>query len=155
VNEHKLSILRRENSGNFRNKEKEYLKERIKELESKNKYKNIRDLYRGINKCKKCFQPSAYFVKDERGDQHADPHKILNRWKNYFCQLLNVHRNGDVRQTEMLTAEPFVPDPSASDVDFLFGIWKGIYLQVLIKFLQYRLREEGKYCVRRFIILLG
>jgi hypothetical protein len=40
----------------------------------------------------------------------VDLHNILNRWKNYFCQLLNVHGRGGggVRQTEMHTAEPFV-----------------------------------------------
>jgi hypothetical protein len=60
-------------------------------------------------------------VKDERGDLVADPRKILNMWKNYFCQLLNVHRADGVRQTEMHTAEPFVPDPSASEAKFLIG----------------------------------
>jgi hypothetical protein len=56
-------------------------------------------------------------VKHERGDLLADPHKILNRWKNYFYQLLNAHGAGGVRQTEMHTAEPFVPEPSASEVE--------------------------------------
>jgi hypothetical protein len=60
-------------------------------------------------------------VKDERGDLLADPHKILNTWKNYFCQLLNVHGAGGVRQTEMHTAEPFVPEPSASEVEVAVG----------------------------------
>jgi hypothetical protein len=46
-------------------------------------------------------------VKDENGDLLADPHNILNRWKNYFSQLLNVHRVSDVRQIEIHTAEPF------------------------------------------------
>jgi hypothetical protein len=40
----------------------------------------------------------------------------LNRWKNYFCQLLNVHGVNDVRQTEIHTAEPLVPEPSSSEV---------------------------------------
>jgi hypothetical protein len=31
----------------------------------------------------------------------ADPHNILNRWKNYFSQLLNVHNVSDVRQIEV------------------------------------------------------
>jgi hypothetical protein len=57
-------------------------------------------------------------AEDERGDLLADPHKILNKWKNYFCQLLNVHGVGCVRQTEMHTAEPFVLEPSASEVEF-------------------------------------
>jgi hypothetical protein len=36
--------------------------------------------------------------KDENGDLLADSHNILNRWKNYFSQSLNVHRVIDVRQ---------------------------------------------------------
>jgi hypothetical protein len=55
-------------------------------------------------------------VEDEKGDLFADPHKILIGCKNYFCQLLNVCGAGGVRQTEMHTAEPFMPEPSASEL---------------------------------------
>jgi hypothetical protein len=41
----------------------------------------------------------------------------LNRWKSYFCQLLNVHGIYDVRQKEIHTAEPLVPEPSSSEVE--------------------------------------
>jgi hypothetical protein len=51
----------------------------------------------------------------------VEPHKILNRWKNYFCQLLNVCGAGGVRQTEIHTAEPFVPEPSASEIEVAVG----------------------------------
>jgi hypothetical protein len=44
-------------------------------------------------------------VEDENCDMLADSHSILNSWKNYFSQLLNVHNVSDVRQTE-------VPGPS-------------------------------------------
>jgi hypothetical protein len=91
VNEENLSDVRREASRHFRNKKREYLKDKINELESNSKNKNIRDLYRGINEFKKGYQPRTNLVKDKRGDLLADSHKILNRWKNYFCQLLNVH----------------------------------------------------------------
>jgi hypothetical protein len=77
--------------------------------------------YRVTNEFKKGYQPRTNLVKDERGDLLADPHKILNRWKNYFCQPLNVHGAGGVRQTEMHTAEPFVPEPSASEVEVDIG----------------------------------
>jgi hypothetical protein len=40
-------------------------------------------------------------VKDENGDLLADSHNILNKWKNYFSQLMNVHRVSDVRQIEI------------------------------------------------------
>jgi hypothetical protein len=117
ANEDNRSDVQREASGYFRNKKREYLKDRINELESSGKNKNIRDLYRGINEFKKGYQPRNNLVKDERGDLLPDPHKIFNRWKNYICQLLKKHRAGDVRQTEMYTAEPFVPEPSASEVE--------------------------------------
>jgi hypothetical protein len=71
---------------------------------------------RGINEFKKGYQPRTNLVKDKGGDLLANPHKILNRWKNYFCQLLNVHGMRGVRHTEMHTAKPFVPKPSASEV---------------------------------------
>jgi hypothetical protein len=64
-------------------------------------------------------------VEKERGNLLVDPHKILNRWKNYFCQLLNVHGAGGVRQTKMHTAKPFVPEPSASEVEVAIGKLKG------------------------------
>jgi hypothetical protein len=54
-------------------------------------------------------------VRDERGDLHADSHKILNRWKNHFCQLLNVA--GGVRQIEMHAADLFLPEPSGLEVE--------------------------------------
>jgi hypothetical protein len=34
-------------------------------------------------------------VKDKIEDLLADSHNILNRWKNYFSQLLNMHRASD------------------------------------------------------------
>jgi hypothetical protein len=97
------------------------MKDEINELESNSKNKNIRDLYRGINEFKKGYQPRTNLVKDERGDLLADPHKIFNRRKNYFCQLLNVYGAGCVTQTEMHTAEPFVPKHSASEVEVAIG----------------------------------
>jgi hypothetical protein len=51
-------------------------------------------------------------VKDENGDLLAGSHNILNRWKNYYSQLLNVYRASDVRGIEIHTEEPLVPDPS-------------------------------------------
>jgi hypothetical protein len=121
ANEDNLSDVRREASRRCRNKKWEHLKDKINELESNSKNKNIRDLYRGINEYKNGYQPRTKLLKDERGDLVAVPHKILNKWKNYFCELLNVHGAAGVRQTEIRTAEPFVPEPSASEVEVAIG----------------------------------
>jgi hypothetical protein len=40
---------------------------------------------------------------------------------NYFCQLLNVQLVGVIRQTEIQTAEPFVPEPSISEFEVAIG----------------------------------
>jgi len=48
-------------------------------------------------------------------------------------QLLNVHGVNDVRQTEMHTAEPLVPEPSASEVELAIQKLKITNHQVLIK----------------------
>jgi hypothetical protein len=95
-------MLRHEASRYFRNKKREHLKDKINELATNSKNKNIRDLYRGINEFKSGCQPRNNLVKDENGDLLTESHSILNRWKNYFSQLVNVHNVSDVRQIEWL-----------------------------------------------------
>jgi hypothetical protein len=51
INGDNLKNLRCETSRTFRNEK--YLKGKINELETNNKNKNIKDLYRGINEFKK------------------------------------------------------------------------------------------------------
>jgi hypothetical protein len=93
------------------------LNDKINELATNSKNKNIRDLYRGINEFKRGYQPRNNLVKDENGVLLADSHNILNRWKNYFSQLLNVHNVSDVMQIEVHTADPLVPGPSRLEVE--------------------------------------
>jgi hypothetical protein len=82
INEDNLNSVRREASGYFKNKYREYLKDKINELATNNKTKNIRDLYRGINEFKRSYQSRNNLVKDDNDDMLADSHNILNRWKN-------------------------------------------------------------------------
>jgi hypothetical protein len=53
INGNNLRIVRREASRYFRNKKREYLKDKINELPTNSKNKNTRDLYRGINEFKR------------------------------------------------------------------------------------------------------
>jgi len=41
----------------------------------------------------------------------------MARWRNYFSQLVNVHEVKDVRQAEIHTVEPLVPEPSVFEVE--------------------------------------
>jgi hypothetical protein len=73
-------------------------------------------LYRGIIGFKRGYQLRNNLVKDENGDLLADSHSILNRWKNYFSQLLNLHNGSVVRQIEVYMAETLVPGLSRLEV---------------------------------------
>jgi hypothetical protein len=117
MNVDNLHNVRCEVSRHFRDKKSEYLKDRVNEVVSNCKNRNIRDLYRGILEFRKGYQPRSNVVKDENGDLLADSHNILNKWKNCFSELLNVHRVSDVRQIEMHTAEPLVPEPNPFEVE--------------------------------------
>jgi hypothetical protein len=66
VNEDNLHNVRREASRHFKNKKREYFKDKINEIELNSKNKNIRDLYRGTE-FKKGYQPKTNLVKDEKG----------------------------------------------------------------------------------------
>jgi hypothetical protein len=100
------------------------MKDKINELATNSKNKDIRDLYRGISEFKNGYQPRGNLVNNGNGDLHADSHNILNRWKNYFSQLLNVHTVSDVRQIEVYTAEPLVPGPSCLEVEIAIATLK-------------------------------
>jgi hypothetical protein len=121
TNRDNLQNLRRETSGIFRNKKREHLKGKINELETNNKNRNIRDLYRGINEFKKGYQHRINIIKDENGNLVVVPQNVFNAWKNFFNQVLNVHGVHDVRQMDIHTAEPLVPDPSLVEVEIAIG----------------------------------
>ena len=80
---------------------------------------NIRPLK--VNDFKKGYQPRTIIVKDDKGELVADPHSIMARWRNYFSKLLNVHEDNDVRQAEIHTVEPLVPEPIPLEVDLAIG----------------------------------
>jgi hypothetical protein len=121
VNGNNLQNLKHETSRTFRNRKREYLKGKINKLETNNKNKNIRHLYTGVNEFKKGYQPRINIVKDENGNLIADTQNVLNRWKNFFNQVLNVHGVHDVRQMDTHMAEPLIPEPNLVEVEIAIG----------------------------------
>jgi hypothetical protein len=84
-------------------------------------------------------------VKYEIGDRLVDSHNILNRWRNYFSRLLNVHNVSGVRQIELNTTEPLVPSPSRLEMEIVIAKLKSVNHQVVIQFQQYCYKQEAKY----------
>jgi hypothetical protein len=76
--------------------------------------------------------------------------------RNQFCQLLNGCGANDVRQTEMLMAEPLVSEPSAFEVEMAVEkLKKTTHHQVLIKFQQNCLQQEvGKFIMRSINLVI-
>jgi len=108
-----LHNARRETSEHYRNKKKEYLKANIDETDQQ-----IQRFVQGYPyEFKKGCNPRTNIVKDEKADLVADSHSTLAGWRKHFLQLLNVHGDNDVMQTNIHTAEPLVPEPSALEFE--------------------------------------
>jgi hypothetical protein len=45
----------------------------------------------------------------------------LNKWKNFFNQVLNIHGVHDVRQMDIHMAEALIPEPSLVEVEIVIG----------------------------------
>jgi hypothetical protein len=104
------------------------------------------------------YQPRNKLVKDGTGDLFADFHNILNRCKNYFSQLLNIHNVSDVRQTEVHTAEPLLPGLSHLEVEIGIAKLKKYKSLHSAQILAQRFKQEVQhYCLRstNSLILLG
>ena len=98
-------------------KKKEYMRAKIDEIETNSKIKSIRYLNRGTGFFQKGYQPRNNIAKDKKGDLVVDSHSISVWWRNDFSRLLIIHRFNDIRQTEIRTAEPIIPEPSAFEVE--------------------------------------
>jgi len=51
--------------------------------------------------------------------RETDSYRILARWSNYFSQIFNVYGFSEVRQTEIHTPEPLLPEPSAFEFEMV------------------------------------
>ena len=55
-------------------------------------------------------------IKSENEKLQLDSNSILNRRKDYFSQLLNVHKDNDLGYIQVLTAKPLIPEPTLLEV---------------------------------------
>jgi hypothetical protein len=97
------------------------MKDKIHELVTNNRNKNIIDLYRGICEFKRGYQPRINIIKDENGNLLADQQSVLNMRKIFFNQVPNVHGVQDVRQMDIHTAEPLVLESNLVEVEIAIG----------------------------------
>jgi hypothetical protein len=81
----------------------------------------ILGICRGINEFKKGYEPRINIMEDENDNLIADLQSVLNRWKEFFNQVLNIHGFHDCWQMDIHTAESLVPEPSFVEVETAIG----------------------------------
>jgi hypothetical protein len=95
---------------------------------------------RRINTFNRGYQPRNNLFKVRMMICFADPHNILNGWKNYFSQSLYVHDVSDIGQMEVHTTELLVH--GTSHLEFEIAITKLINYaclcsdQILVELIQ-------------------
>ena len=99
------------------NSSRTYRIQNISSWKNNSKIKNIRHFYRVFSDFSKGYPPRTNIVKDKKSDLLGDSSSIVTRWRNYFSQLLNVHAVNDVKHTDIHTAEPLMPEPTAFEVE--------------------------------------
>jgi hypothetical protein len=100
INGDNLDNVRCDANRYFKSKRK-YLKDKINDLTTNSKNKNIRDLYRGINPFKRVYQPRNNYIK--------------------MIMVICLHNVSDVRQIEVHTAELLVPGPIRLEVEIVIA----------------------------------
>jgi uncharacterized phage infection (PIP) family protein YhgE len=99
INGDNVQNLRCETSRTCWKKKRVHLKDKINELETNNKHKNIRDLYKGTNEFKKGYKPRINIIKDENDNLsvYADDVNLLgdsiNTMKENTDTLLQASRD--------------------------------------------------------------
>jgi hypothetical protein len=77
------------------------------------------------------------------GDLLASSYNSLNRWKNYFSQLLNVQNVSNNWKVEVHTPEPLVPCSSRLEVKIVIRNLKKNYKSLIIDEIPLELIQEG------------
>jgi len=73
-------------------------------------------LYRGISAFNDGYKPRINVIKDDKGDLFTDSYSTVASWSKLCCQPLNAFEVSDVRQRDIHTADPVVPEPSAFEL---------------------------------------
>ena len=96
----------------------------------------------------------THIVKNGKGYLVTDSHSILASQRKNFSQLPNVYDISDVKQKEIHTAEPLVPEPSVFDMEMAMEKLKSHKSpdigQVPVELIK---AQVGQFAVRSIILL--
>lgn len=73
-----------------RRKKREFERKWIMDLEKEYNDQEVRKFYKRVQEMKKGFQPRTVFCRDKEGNFIGGEEQVLDRWAEYFSELLNV-----------------------------------------------------------------
>jgi len=80
-----------------RNKKKQWLNNKIKETEDAHRKNETRKFYKDIKAYSRVDQCGTLLLcKDEKGNVMTEKQQVLERWKQYFKEVLNEHTNREI-----------------------------------------------------------
>lgn len=86
----RLQGVEKERKANAQRKKKEHDNKKLKELESLQNQHEARKFYQSINNGRKDFKPRINTVKDYEGIIIRDKCNIIDRWREYFSEMLII-----------------------------------------------------------------
>jgi hypothetical protein len=97
-------------------KKKAYLKKEMENIEFFSNQNGSRKIYEAVKKLNKGFQPRLDICKNKNGNVIGDKSEIVNRWVEYFKEILNRTAEQETEIMQYITAEIEIESPSLLEV---------------------------------------
>lgn len=102
----------------MRRKKREYVKGLLEKAENDQRTNNTKEFFKSIKHFRKGYIPNTYGVKDKEGQILTQKTQVIDRWKEYFQELLNCEQPTQNEEiTEYHNVEPWVEEPSQKEVE--------------------------------------
>lgn len=100
----------------LRKKKREHLNKEIENLEELSRGGNVRDFYKSVKTMRKGFQAKSMKILNDQGELLSDKNLIVQRWKEYFQNLLNRPQIAQTETQIYQGADPEILAPSYEEV---------------------------------------
>jgi len=105
ANQEQYNQARKEANEICREKKKQWINNRIKQVEEAHKQNNTRKFFKDIRAFQNDRSFPVFACKDENGTLKTDKQEIMNRWKQYFADLTKTDNNIGNQVQEVHTIE--------------------------------------------------
>lgn len=102
-----------------REKKRAATENKIKAIEGKYKNKEIRNFYRDVKEMRKGYQARTVHYKNKEGNLISNEEEVVERWKEYFDELLNEGAEGmeeGSQQDEIETLKEEIEQPTKEEI---------------------------------------